>query len=341
MKNIGTINGGIINNTLTKAKSGNVRVTDSAIASGGAFLVSELEKRDAVLREPLTSVTYFRDVPMKSGGGWVDLVSAMNIDYGIAGGSGSNGMSAGGANSSPVIQANIDKDSFKAHEFVTTMRIKIIDMMKQNITGRSLDKLLKDGVRLAYDKHLDENTYIGMSAFNTTGLLNRPTVVATSVSTGASGSTKFKEKTADEILKDINTAINDVWCASGNDMRAIPNHIIMPFEQYVYISTTKVSELADKTILTFLLENNICNQNGGELVIGGTTFAKGIGAGNTDRMAVYVHDENFIAEEELVPLQRTMTNPNSDAMAYDSIYMANVSEVEFFYDSTIGYYDGI
>ena len=66
------------------------RFTDSAIASAGAFLVSELEKRDPIVRVPLTSFTYARDIPIKTGGGWVDHTSNLNIDYGITGGS-SNG----------------------------------------------------------------------------------------------------------------------------------------------------------------------------------------------------------------------------------------------------------
>ncbi len=340
MRNIGTYDAGVVGNNAPSNVRG-ISVKDSAIQSGMAYLVSELEKKEPKLREPLTSVTYHRDIPMKSGGGWVDLVTAMNIDYGMTGGSGNGGVVAGGANAQPVIQANLDKDTFKAHEFSVTMRIKIIDMMKENITGRSLDKMLKDGVRLAYDKHLDENTYIGMSRFGTHGLLNNPNVTATSVASGVAGSTNWKQKTADEILTDINTAITEVWENAGWDMRAIPNHIIVPFEQYNYIATTKVTELADKTILTFLLGNNICNQNGGQLVIGATAFCKGAGASSADRMAVYVHDENFLAEEELVPLSRLMTQPNPDAKSYDSIYSANVSEVEFFYNQTIGYYDGI
>ena len=56
-----------------------------AVASGGAFLASELEKRDMTIRKPLTSVTYPRDIPIKTGGGWVDYASAMAVAYGITG----------------------------------------------------------------------------------------------------------------------------------------------------------------------------------------------------------------------------------------------------------------
>jgi hypothetical protein len=157
----------------------------------------------------------------------------------------------------------------------------------------------------------------------------------------ADTSSAWADKTADEILTDINTAIIDCWNAAENDGSAMPNHIIMPYAQYNYIATTKVTPLADKTILKYVLENNISANSGTELMIGGTNYCKGAGTGGTDRMVVYVHNDRFIAVEELVPLSRVMTSPNVDALAYDSAYMANVSEVEFFYTQTVLYADGI
>ena len=45
--------------------------------------------------------------------------------------------------------------------------------------------------------------------------------------------------------------------------------------------------------------------------------------------------------EELVPLSRVMSAPNAANACYDTIYMANLSEVEVFYPQTLAYYDGI
>ncbi|MFR8164657.1 MAG: hypothetical protein ACLU8D_00225 [Enterocloster sp.] len=88
-KNVGTFD-------LGRAASGAARGGNAAvfsldadgIASGQAFLTSELEKRDMMVRTPLTSFTYARDIPVRVGGGWAETVSAMQVGYGIAGGSG-------------------------------------------------------------------------------------------------------------------------------------------------------------------------------------------------------------------------------------------------------------
>ena len=42
---------------------------DAASGTGMAFLTSELEKLDPLLREPLTSFTYPRDIFIETGGG--------------------------------------------------------------------------------------------------------------------------------------------------------------------------------------------------------------------------------------------------------------------------------
>lgn len=317
------------------------RFTDGAIATAGAFLVSELEKRDPIVRVPLTSFTYARDIPIKIGGGWVDHTSNLNIDYGVTGGSGNGLVQAGGANGSPLIQMNLEKDVYKTHVFNTTMRIKFVDMMRSQVTGRSLDKMLSDGVRLVYDKHMDENVYRGLSDYGSYGLVNNPNITAASAATGSGGTTDWASKTPAEILKDINDALNAVWAAAGYDLRAMPNHILLPHEQFNYIATQPVSSLSEKSILTYLQENNVAAKNNVELVIAGVPWCKSAGVGQSDRMVVYVHDEQFIAVEELAPLSRVMTSPSTEAQAYDSLYMANLSEVEFFYTQTVRYVDGI
>lgn len=338
-QNVGTFN-------LDRAASGPVQaftMDDAGIASGQAFLTSELEERDMMVRTPLTSFTYSRDIPIRVGGGWAEFVSAMQVGYGITGGSGDNLVTAGAANGIPMVQADFSKGLFKAHMIAAGTRVQWIDMQRGNMTGRNLDSLLRDGLRMTYDKHMDENTYAGFKIYDTTGLLNDPDVLITdAAATGTSSGTTFKSKTPDQILADINDAILTAWAQAEYDLDAIPNHIIMPYEQYNYLATTRVSELAEKTILTFLLDNNVAKQNGSDLFIGATNWCKGAGAdGSDDRMAVYCNKERYLAMDELVPLTRAMTSPNTAYFCYDTAYAGNVSETEIFYVETMVYVDGI
>ena len=307
----------------------------AGIASGQAFLTSELEKRDMLVRTPLTSFTYTRDLPIRVGGGWAEYVSAMNVGYGITGGSGDNLVQAAAVDGIPLVQANFGKDLWKTHVISAGTRVFWVDMMRGNMTGRNIDTLLRDGLRMTYDKHMDENAYVGFATYGTTGLVNNANVTINS----ATGN--FSALTPDQILADINDAILDAWEAAGYDLDAVPNHIIMPYEQYNYLATTRIGQLAEKTILTFLLENNVAKQNGADLFIGATSWCKGAGTGNVDRMVVYCNKERFIAMDELVPLTRAMTTPNAERFSYDTAYAGNVSEVEVFYTEPIRYVDGI
>ncbi len=331
---------------LGRNASGPVRafaMDDAGIASGQAFLTSELEKRDMMVRTPLTSFTYSRDLPIRVGGGWAEFVSAMQVGYGITGGAGEGIIQSAGANGIPMVQADFSKGLFKTHMIAAGTRVMWIDMQRGNMTGRNMDSLLRDGLRMSYDKHMDENAYVGFKTYGTTGLLNNPDALVTdAAATGTSSGTTFRSKTPDQILSDINMAILTAWEQAEYDLDAVPNHIIMPYEQYNYLATTRVSDLAEKTILTFLLENNVAKQNGSDLFIGAASWCKGAAAdGSSDRMAVYCNKERYLAMDELVPLTRAMTSPNTQYFCYDTAYAGNISEVEVFYSQTIVYVDKI
>ena len=342
-QNVGTFNAGVFGGkSATSAPAGGVPVMDAAgIASGNAFLISELEKRDPNVRKPLSNFTYPRDIVIETGGGWVDYVSAMSVAYGITGGAVNSPVTAGGSNGIPIVQASVDKGVYKAHTFAAALRVMWQDMQRANFIGRSLDNLLQDGVRMAYDKHMDANVYVGITEYGTTGLVNNPDAVETTAANGAAGTATWATKTPQEILKDVNDALAAGWGANANDPTAIPNHILIPYEQYLYIMTTMVTDLATETIYDFLMKNNAATKAGGDLFIGPTVWCKGAGTGSKDRMVVYNNDRRFAKMDELVPLSRIMSAPVVTSVCYDTAYMANISEVQIFYPTSIRYVDGI
>lgn len=341
-ENVGNFSAGVVAAPgLSAAPGGAVPIMDAqAIASGNAFLISELEKRDNLIRKPLSSVTYPRDIVIETGGGWVDQVSAMAVAYGITGGAGDGPVNAGGANGVPIVTANLSKGTYKAHTWSAALRVMFVDMQRGSAIGRSLDQMLQDGVRMSYDKHMDANVYVGLERYGTTGLLNDPDAAeTTAASTGTS--TKWKDKTPQQILQDVNNALSAVWEACEYDNSALPDHILIPYEQYNYILTTMVTDLATETILDYLLKNNAAARNGGSLNICPTRWCKGAGTAGTDRMAVYVRNRRFLKMDELVPLARIMSAPNVTSVCYDTAYMANLSEVQLLYPTSMLYVDGI
>ena len=315
----------------------------SAVSSGLAFLESELEKLDPMLREPLTSTTYPRDIEIESGGGWIEATSAFNVSYGVTGGE-ADGV-GGVQNNIRRIQADISKDLYKVLPYEVSMSIKIQDQLRGAVTGRSIEQIYDDGIRLDYDKYMDLNTYQGQSAYGTEGLLNSSLITAASVAADGTGSsTAWKDKTPEQILRDIDDAILAAWTASGYDNSAIPNHILIDPENFAYLNRTVFAAngaTAPISLLNYLLDNNIAKAKGVDLFIGECKFCVGAGVGSTNRMVAYVNQRRFVGMDVPVPLGRVMTQPNIQTSSYDSLYMANVGQVKIHYVEPFIYRDGI
>ncbi len=314
----------------------------SAVSSGLAFLVSELEKMDPLLREPLTSTTYPRDISIESGGGWVEATSAFNVEYGVTGGQ-ADGV-GGIQNNIRRVQADFSKDLYKVLPYEVAMSIKIQDQLRGAVTGRSIEQVYDDGIRLDYDKYMDINTYLGQSRYNTTGLVNDPHITAVSVATGASGKTTWRDKTPEEMLQDVNQAITDAWKAAQYDAAAIPNHILINPENYAYINMTPLTVAGVQggiSIMKYLMENNLATLKGVDLFIGECRFCEGAGTGGTNRLVAYRNEKRFVGMDVPVPLSRVMTQPNIDTASYDSLYMANIGQVKIHYYEPFIYRDGI
>jgi hypothetical protein len=326
-------------------KSGQLRLqaSDAAVAGGMAFLEAELEKRDPKVHEPLTSVTWMRDMPIKSGGGWVEFTSNFFVDYQISGPN-MYGMQAGQSTSIPIVQGNITKDIYRVFNWENILRVNFIDMQKSQGIGRSLDELYDKGIKLNWNKALDQQVYQGPIPGTTTypGLINNTNVTAASVATGGSGSTLWSKKTPGEILFDVNTIMVSTWAASQYDVTGMARNILIPAAQYALISSQLVSSAGNVSILTYLLQNNIGRTQGVDLKIFPSRWCAGAGQSSTDRMVAYVADEDKIYMDVTVPIQRVMTVPTvNGGGAYETLYAGQVGVVKFLYYQPAAYGDGI
>lgn len=314
---------------------------DSATDSGMAFLVGELEKQDQKIREPLNSTTWPRDIVPKTGGGWVENTSMLNVGYASVGGN-ANGIIGGQTNAIPVIQADIGKDMFRVFTFGHILKVPFIDQAKLQSIGRSLEDLLDKGIKLNYQKALDQNVYTGYKDLGTEGIVNNHNIVATAVAaTGTGNTTEWQNKNADQILDDINKILVDTWKAAEYDLSGMPNHILISPEQYNYVATRKVSDAGNLSIITYLMENNIAKNQGVDLKIFPSRWCVGAGIGGKDRMVAYVNDEDKLYFDITVPLARVMTQPSVGDMAYLTAYAGQHGEVKFAYYETARYADGI
>ena len=323
------------------ASLGMGRALDAAgIANGMAFLEGELEKRDPKVREPLTSVTWPRDIVAETGGGWVDFTSTMNVDYATSGAN-AESLVGGATDVITTVQANVNKDIFRVFTWAQAMKIPFVDSQKFQTIGRSIDSILDKGIRLNYNKSIDMLVYQGFKNVGITGIVNDDNIVSSLAPEGASGDTLWSTKTVDEILWDINKALVEAWAASEYDESAIANHILLPPAKYAYIQSTRIGTSGDESILSYILKNNLAVNQGKTLTIVPCRWCTGAGTGNKDRMVVYVNNKDFLYFDLPVPLTRAMTQPVALQFAYVTIYAAQMGQVKWLYYQPARYIDGI
>ena len=317
-----------------------LRANDRMVNDAYAFLEKQLEKCDPKILEPLSSTLWPRDMPVKTGGGFLENVSVVDVQYASTG-NGENSLIFNTANDIPVMQADFGKTISRVFNWAQYLRISYIEKQKFQNIALNLEETLNKGIHLEFDRFCDTNVYTGFTKVASTGLLNNANVtrVTAAPHTDLGSDTTWDDKTADEILKDFNDALTAVWSANDMAEDALPNQILIPVYQFGQLVTRKVGTTGDKSILTYIKENNIVTQQGKNLEIFPCKYCYHAGTDSSDRMVVYINDVEKIRYHQTAPLRR-LTTETAD-LSFKTPYVAQVSEVEFLYPTTVYYVDGI
>ena len=304
------------------------------------FLMKELEKVDEKILEPLSGTDWPRDMPVITGGGLLESIVSVDVTYASTGRDEDN-LIFDATNDIPVVQADMSQSVARCFNFAEYMSFSALEREKMLSVGRDPETFLNKGIRLHCDKIIDRNVYTGFTKVTSTGLCNNPNITRTSAAPHTSGGTdtRWQDKTADEILNDINVTISALWRNNDCSSDALPNHILVPVEQFGALVTRKVSDDSERSILTYVLENNIARQQGVDLVISPCKWCSGIGSNGSDRMVVYMNQVDRICFNLTQPLRRMNTEYGD--LRFKIPYIAQFSEVRFLYPSTVRYLDGI
>lgn len=315
---------------------------DAATASGIAMLVGQLEKLDPQINGPLTSVTWGRDIPMISGGGFVNLVSAVYANYGTTG-TDEEGFIYNGSSDIATSQVDLSKETWQTITFANALSVNLLDQEAVQKIGRSLQQLLEDGIQLNWQKLMDKNGYRGFAKIGTYGLVNNPDVVATAAASNGqtSASTKWADKTPEQILADINTGLTAQWEAVGYDTSMMANQIGIPPAQFGSLVTRLVSSAGNISILEYIKRNNIASAQGIDLQIVPMRQLVGSGGSSADRMVIYRNDRRALNFEMTMPLGRMATGIIPNELRFVSTFVGQFSQVKFIYPMAVRYVDGI
>lgn len=305
-----------------------------------AYYVNQLDNLDKKLYEPLFSVTWGRDIKLRTGITMAnESTSFIRSTIGAVGTQNATGKPWISPNTTTLPGVSIDGERVTlplrllGHE----VSYSSVELERSQLLGQPIDAQKFNALNTIYQMATDEMIYIGDTAVGAEGLVNSTLVTSGSVPNGTSGSPLWINKTPDEILKDVNDMIRAAWQASG--FSVCPDKLLLPPAQFAYISSQKVSNAGNVSILTFLEDNSISLRvNGRKLDIQPLKWLTGRGSGSTDRMVAYTNDEERV-RFPMVPIRRE--TPYYLGIKFNAPYIWAFGEVEFVYPQTAVYRDGI
>lgn len=322
------------------------RTTDSfmtfdqnTVDSTGAFLISELERLDPRLHEPLAMVTWGRDIDLRTDVTVADELSSFtNSSFASPGGIEPGGKAWIGKDVNAItgIALDIAKTAQPLHLWGMELSYTLPELATAAQLGRPIDSQKFNAMQRKYQMDVDEQTYIGDAKLGAPGMLNNPNVTTTNVAPGANGTT-WAQKSPNEILADINSLINATWLASAYTFA--PTRLLLPPVAFSRLVSELVSIAGSNSVLEFLKNNSLSNTiNGTPLEIYPVKWLAARGVGGTDRMMVYTKAEDRI-RFPLTPLQRTPVEYRS--LYQMTTYWGRIGQVEIPYTELIAYMDGI
>jgi hypothetical protein len=337
-----------------------VKLGDGKYAdTSGAFLVGELERLDLTEHQPLFSVSWDRDVPLRDDVTLGDDVSSFTQStFGTPSGAGT-GSAVGQKRSfigrkttqTPEMEVDIDKQTVPLLPWGEGIAYSLPELTSAAQLGRPIDQQKMKALDSEYQLQIDAQAYLGWSGNNTFGLINNTNLITpTNFPNAASGGGGPKwsggTKTAGEILTDLATLAYTPWAASGFAVK--PNRIGLDPQNFNYIRITPATSAGSKSILQYFLESYNIEQDTPLRVVpikwltgagvGGTLMQQG----TTNRAVAWHRHEGSWQD---APVRIPMTMLARTPVQYDGFWhkfykWGRLGSCEFVYPETVAYFDG-
>lgn len=320
---------------------------DAASGAGLAFLASMLELPEVKLVEPLAAVTHARDIPIKTGGGYVEELSAWAANY-TGAGNNQYGLQENRNVDIGIVQAEVLKGVWPAFIWAQAMRVpyadlqKLIDSKKFGIPAPySLQELLDKGLRLLWNKALDRVTYLGWGGFG--GIMNNSAVTSVQApATGSGSSPLWANKTTTNILNDFNTGIITVQKASGYATEGIPDTALVDYEAWGVLNQPMTTG-GFNSLLEYILMNNVARRQGipFQILPLPDDWISTQGVGGTSEIVFYRKSDEALYLKIPQPLQKVFTVPSVRSISYETLFMGCIGVPQIVRPTTMLYMYGI
>ena len=256
-----------------------------------AFAIPQLSYIEAeAYRIQYASIRYHDLVPVDtSANAWAPSVTYFSVD-----GVGSAQWVNSGAQDIPNAELLRTKYQIGVKLAGIGYRWDIEELAQAQALGMNLSADKAILARRISEEFIDQIALFGDTNAGYKGLLNSSDITATTAAaTGTASATTFASKTPANILADVNTALTGIY--TGTSTVETADTLLLPIAGFVQLSTTPFNTYSERSILSFIKENNVLTaETGRPLMIRGVRGLDTAGASSTGRMVAYTRSPEVV-----------------------------------------------
>lgn len=174
----------------------------------------------------------------------------------------------------------------------------IKEIRRSQMAGTRLDSRRANVARRAIDELINTLAWDGDSNYDIQGFIDYPGITEYTLPNDGTGSLKtWASKSPDQIVRDV-TGLVDAVVVTTNGVES-PDTLLLPLALYNLLSNTRMTDGNDKTIMTYIMDNNPHIKR-----IEWLTELTTAGAGSTTRIMIYARDPNNLTLEIPQPFEQ-------------------------------------
>jgi len=302
-------------------------MSDFRMDEAGLFLERQLEYiRPQVFEVEYADIKYPTILPVTSEAG----PGAQTFTYRIMDSTGEFKLIADAADDLPRADISQTEKSINIRSFGGSFGYTVQELRAAQMANIALEQRRAAAVRRAYEEKVEEVAMFGESSVALAGFFNNATVDVVATDKWFTGTTATGT-TAQDMLELLNYGVSAIISAS--QMKEQPDTILMAYEDYNKVSTTRNSDSSDVTVLEYFLRTNPFIRNIEPI----NQLDSSNGSLSSNRMVVYKRDPQKVQLHIPQPLE--LFPPQQRGLEFIVPAHARVGGVSLYYPKSVIYID--
>ncbi len=297
-------------------------MSEFRLDDAGLFLDRQLEYiRPQVFEVEYADIKYPTILPVTAEAG----PGAQTFTYRIMDATGDFKLISDAADDLPRADVSQTEKSINIRSFGGSFGYTVQELRAAQMANLSLEQRRASAVRRSYEEKVESVAMFGEGSVSLAGFFNNATVDVISANKWFSTSAV----TAQEMLEILNQGVSAI--ISGSNMKEQPDTILIAYEDYNIISTTRNSDSSDVTVLEYFLRTNPFIRNVepiNQLAAANSSLAK-------NRLVVYKRDPQKVQLHIPQPLE--LFPPQQRGLEFIVPAHARVGGVALYYPKSVKY----